>query len=71
LPVVLHGCETWSLASREELRLRVFENRLQRRIFGPNRHEITGDWRRLRNEELHDNVKGKAVTLQFRRVPRS
>jgi hypothetical protein len=45
LPVVLYGCETWSLTLREEHRLRVFENRLLRRIFGPKRNEVTGDWR--------------------------
>jgi hypothetical protein len=53
LPVVLYGCETWSLTLREEHRLRVFENRVLRRIFGPNRDEVTGDWRKLHNEELH------------------
>jgi hypothetical protein len=53
-PVVLYGCETWSLASREEHRLRVFENRVLRRIFGPKRDKVTGDWRRLHNEELHN-----------------
>jgi hypothetical protein len=54
LPVVLYGCETWSLILREERRLRVFENRVLRRIFGPRRDELTGDWRRLHNEELND-----------------
>jgi hypothetical protein len=54
LPVVLYGCETWSLTLREEQRLRVFENRVLRRIFGPKRDEATGDWRRLHNEELND-----------------
>jgi hypothetical protein len=54
LPVVLYGCETWSLALREEQRLRVFENRVLRRIFGPKRDELTGEWRRLHNEELND-----------------
>jgi hypothetical protein len=54
LPVVLYGCETWSLTLREEHRLRVFENRVLRRIFGPKRDEVTGEWRKLRNEELHD-----------------
>jgi hypothetical protein len=53
LPVVLYGCETWSLTLREEHRLRVFENRVLRRIFGPKRDEITGEWRKLHNEELH------------------
>jgi hypothetical protein len=53
LPVVLYGCETWSLTLREELRLRLFENRVLRRMFGTNRDEITGEWRKLHNEELH------------------
>ena len=54
LPVVLYGCETWSLTLREERKLRVFENIVFRRIFGPRRDEVTGEWRRLRNEELND-----------------
>jgi hypothetical protein len=54
LPVVLYGCETWSLALREEHRLRMFENRVLRRIFGPKRDEVTGEWRKLHNEELRD-----------------
>ena len=54
LPVVLCGCETWSLTLREELRLRVFENSVLRRIFGPKRNEIRGEWRTLHNEELND-----------------
>ena len=53
-PVVLYGCETWSLTLREEHRLSVFENRVLRRVFGPKRDEITGEWRKLRNEELSD-----------------
>jgi hypothetical protein len=53
LPVVLYGCETSSLTLREEHRLRVFENRVLRRIFGPKRDEVTGGWRKLHNEELH------------------
>jgi hypothetical protein len=53
LPVVLYGCETWSLTFREEHLLRVVENRLLRRIFGPKRDEVTGGWRKLHNEELH------------------
>jgi hypothetical protein len=48
------GCETWSLTRREERRLRVFENRVLRRIFGPKEGEETGDWRKLHNEELND-----------------
>jgi hypothetical protein len=54
LPVILYGCETWSLTLREEHRLRVFENRVLRRIFGPKRDEVTGEWRKLHNEELHN-----------------
>jgi hypothetical protein len=53
LPVVLYGCETLSLTLREEHRLRVFENRVLRRIFGPRRDKVTGGWRKLHNEELH------------------
>jgi hypothetical protein len=53
LPVVLYGCETWSLTLREEYRLRVFENRVLRRIIGPKRDEVTGEWRRLHNKELY------------------
>ena len=54
LPVVLYGCETWSLTLREERKLRVFENMVLRRIFGPRREEVNGEWRRLHNEELND-----------------
>jgi len=54
LSVVLYGCETWSLTFREERRLRVFESRVFRRIFGPKRDEVTGEWRKLHNEELND-----------------
>ena len=54
LPVVLYGCETWLLTLREERRLRVFENRVLRRVFGPKRDEVTGEWRKLHNEELSD-----------------
>ena len=54
LPVVLYGCETWSLAMTEERRLRVIENRVLRRIFGLERDEVTGEWRKLHNEELND-----------------
>jgi hypothetical protein len=53
--VVLYGCETWSLTLREENELWVFENRILSRIFGPKRDEVTGEWRNLRNEELHDS----------------
>jgi hypothetical protein len=54
LPVVLYGCEAWSLTLREVHRLRVFENRLVRRIFGLKRDEVTGEWKKLHNEELRD-----------------
>ena len=54
LPVVLYGCETLSLTFREERKLRVFENMVLRRIFGPRRDEVTGEWRRLHNEELNN-----------------
>ena len=54
LPVVLYGCETWSLTLWEERKLRVFENRVLRRIFGPKRDEVKGEWRKLHNEELHN-----------------
>ena len=53
LPVVLYGCETWSLILREEHRLRVFENKVLRKIFGTKKDEITGEWRKLHNAELH------------------
>ena len=54
LPVVLYGCETWSLTLREERKLSVFENIVLRRIFGPRRDEVTGEWRIWHNEELND-----------------
>jgi hypothetical protein len=54
LPLVLYGCETWSLTLREEYRLRVFKNKVLRRIFGPKGDEATGGWRKLHNEELSD-----------------
>ena len=59
-PVVLYGCATWSLTVREERRLKVFENRVLRRVFGPKRDEVTGEWRKLHNEEINDffNVHG-------------
>jgi hypothetical protein len=52
--VVLYGCETWSLTVREEHKLSVFESRVLRRIFGPKRDRVTGGWRKLHNEELHN-----------------
>jgi len=54
LPVVLYECETWSLTLREERRLRLFENRVLRRVSGSKRNEVTGEWRKLHNEELRD-----------------
>jgi hypothetical protein len=60
LPVVLYGCGTWSLTLREEHRLRVFENRVLRRIFGPKRDEVTGEWRKLHDEE--DEMGGPCST---------
>ena len=53
MPVVLCACEAWSLRAREERKLRVFENMVLRRIFGPRRDEVTGEWRGLHNEELN------------------
>jgi hypothetical protein len=53
-PLVLYGCETWSLTLREKRRLRVFENRVLRRIFGPKRDEVTGEWRKMHNEQRHN-----------------
>jgi hypothetical protein len=52
--VVLYGCETWSLTLRVEHKLRVFENRVLRRIFGPKRDGVTGGWRKMYNGELHN-----------------
>jgi len=49
-PIVLYGCETWSLTLREERRLKMFENRVLRRIFGPKRDEVTGEWMKLKND---------------------
>ena len=54
LPVVLYGCEIWSLTLKEERKRRMFENMVLRGIFGPRRDEVTGKWRRLHNEELND-----------------
>jgi hypothetical protein len=54
LPLVFYGCETWTVTLREEHRLRVFENRVLRRILGPKSDEVTGQWRKLHNGELHN-----------------
>jgi hypothetical protein len=59
LPVVLYRCDTWSLTLREVHRLRVFEKRVLRRIFGPKRDEVTGSWRKPHIEELHNLVKSR------------
>ena len=64
LPVLLFGCQTWSLTLREECRLRVFENRILRRIFGPKRNE-NGEWRRLHNEELHSLYRSPNINLDL------
>ena len=53
MPVVLYGCETWLLTLKEERRLRVFENRVLRRIFGPKRDKVTGEWIKLHKEDLN------------------
>jgi hypothetical protein len=65
LPVVLYGCETWSVTLREEHRLRVFENRVLREVFGAKSEEVRGEWRKLHKEELHElyrssNIVGSA-----------
>jgi hypothetical protein len=53
MPLVLYGCETWSFTLKQEHRLRVFENRVLRRKFGPKGDQVTGEWRKLHSEELH------------------
>jgi hypothetical protein len=66
LPVILYGCETWYLTLREEHRLRVFENRVLRRIFGPKRYEVTGEWRKLHSGELHNLYSTPDIIMQIR-----
>jgi len=70
LPVVLNGCETWSLTLREEHRLRVFENRVLRRVFGPKRDKVTGEWRKLHIEELNDLYSSSSIVqvIKLRRM---
>ena len=68
LPVVLYGYETWSLTLREERRLRVFENRVPRRVFGPKRDEVTGEWRKLHNEERRDLYSNIVRVVKSRRM---
>jgi hypothetical protein len=66
LPVVLYGLETWSLTSREEHRLRAFENRVLRRIFGPKRDEETGEWKKLHSRELHSLYSSPDIIRQIK-----
>jgi hypothetical protein len=66
LPVIFYGCETWSLTLREEHRLRVFENRVLKRIFGPKRDQITGEWRKLHSGELHNLYSSPDITRQIK-----
>jgi hypothetical protein len=66
LPVVLYGCETWSLTLREEHRLRVFENRMLRGIFGPKRDEVTGERRKLHSGELHNLYSSPDIIRQIK-----
>jgi hypothetical protein len=66
LPVILYGCATWSLTLREEHRLRVFENRVLRKIFGPKRDDMTGEWRKLHNEELHNLYSSPNIIRQIK-----
>ena len=73
LPVVLYGCETWSLALREEDRLRMFENKVLRNIFGVKKDEIRGEWRKLHNAELHAFYSSPNIirSLKSRRLRRA
>jgi hypothetical protein len=66
LPIVLYGCETWSLTFREEHSLRVFENRVLRRIFGPKRDAVTAQWRKLHNGELHSLYSSPDIIRQIK-----
>jgi len=70
LPVVFYGFETWSLIFREERRLRMFENRMLRRIFGPKRDEVTREWKKPNNEELNDLYSSPNIfrVIKFRRI---
>jgi len=70
LSVVLYGCKTWSLTLREECRLRVFETRVMMKVFGPKRDEVTGEWRKLHNEELNDLYCSPNIvcTIKLRRM---
>jgi hypothetical protein len=64
--VVLYGCETWSLTIREEHRLRVFENSVLRRVFGPKGDEVTGEWRKLHNEEFRDVYSSPSIIRKIK-----
>jgi hypothetical protein len=66
LPVVLYGCETWSLTLREEYRLGLFENRVLKRICGPKRDDVTGEWRKLHSEELHNLYSSPDIIRQMK-----
>jgi hypothetical protein len=66
LPVALYGRGTWSLILGEEHRLRAFENRVLRRIFGPKRDKMTGGWRKLHNEELHDLYSSPSISRMIK-----
>ncbi|KAJ4429478.1 hypothetical protein ANN_21647 [Periplaneta americana] len=66
LPVVLYGCETWTLTLREEHRLRVLENKVLRKIFGAKRDEVTGEWRKLHNKELHALYSSPNIIRNFK-----
>jgi hypothetical protein len=66
LPVVLYGCETWSVTLSEEHRLRVFETRVLRRIFGPERDEVTGQWKKLHGGELHNFYSSPDIIRQIK-----
>jgi hypothetical protein len=66
VPVVLYGCGTWSVTLREEQRLRVFENMVLRGIFGPKGDEVTGEWRKLHNGELHNLYSSPDIIRQFK-----
>jgi hypothetical protein len=70
LPVVLYGCEAWSVTLREEHELRMFENRVLRKIFGWKRDEVAGGWRKLHNEEHHDLCSSRGIIriIKSRRV---
>jgi hypothetical protein len=64
LPIVLYGCETWFLTLRKEHRQKVFENRMLRRIFGPKRDEVMGEWRKPQNGELHNMYSSPDIIRQ-------